>query len=105
VPKAKSLAALSPAELVDKLGATRAQLSELETAEKAVRAELLKRRIGEATGKLFRGVLVSTSRLSLDTAALKREFGETWYEARCRNQLVTSFKVTPIAAAILRAAA
>jgi len=99
MPKATSI--LSPfhnlpvGEVVDQLGSVKAQISDLETREKALRDELIRRGITAASGDAYGANVSSAVRWSLDIKALKAEFGADWYDRHCRQALVTTVKVEP----------
>lgn len=77
---------LPAAQLVDRLGALKAEIAALDAGEKALRDELLRRGITEAEGVRFSAA---------DTKAVKVEMGAPWYDARCRQSLVTTVAVKP----------
>jgi hypothetical protein len=80
---------LSTGDLADQLGASTAEIADLETREKALRIELIRRGVPDAEGVLFRATVSEAVRWSLNTKAVKAELGATWYDAYCRQSLVT----------------
>jgi hypothetical protein len=86
---------LPPAQLVDQLGAVKAEIAALEVREKALRDELLHRGITEAEGAMFSAAITQAVRWTLDTKAVKAEMGAPWWDARCRQTLVTTVAVKP----------
>ena len=95
-------------ELIDELGAVRAQQAALKIAEAGLRDAILAHRVGEAEGKIYRFTLISATRSTLDVDRVRREMGEQWYENMCRSTATTSLRVTPrrevLAAALAEAA-
>ena len=89
--------------LVDQLGAVKARIADLETREKALRDELI-RRGGDAAGAAYSASITQAVRWTLDTKALKAEMGLAWYDARCRQSMVTTVAVKAIAAPVALAA-
>jgi hypothetical protein len=86
---------LPPRALVDQLGALKAEIAELEVREKALRDELLRRGKNEAEGALFSVTVTNAVRRTLDTKAVKAEMGAAWWDARCRQAVVTTVAVKP----------
>jgi hypothetical protein len=81
--------------LVDQLGALKAEIAALEAREKALRDELLRRGLSEAEGAQFGATITQAVRWTLDTKAVKTEMGAPWWDARCRQSLVTTVAVKP----------
>ena len=92
-------------ELVDALGATRAEIAALRHRVAELETAILARRVGEAEGALYRMALVSATRYILDTAKLRIELGEDEYDNRCSMRTTVSLRVTPRPDALMRAAA
>jgi hypothetical protein len=86
---------LSANALVDQLGAVKAEIAAFEGREKALRDELLRRGLTEAEGAMFSAAITQAVRWTLDTKAVKVEMGATWWDARCRQTLVTTVAVKP----------
>src|SRR5580704_11030098 len=86
---------LSANALVDQLGAVKAEIAAFEGREKALRDELLRRGLTEAEGARFNATVTQAVRWTLDTKAVKSEMGDFWWDARCRQSLVTTFAVKP----------
>jgi hypothetical protein len=95
---------LPPRALVDQLGALKAEIAALEVREKALCDELLRRGQTEAEGALFSATISQAVRWTLDTKAVKAEMGAAWWDARCRQSLVTTVAVKPRAAIVKLAA-
>ena len=90
-------------ELVDQLGSVKAEIADLETREKSLRAELLKRCVTEAEGSLYGAAITQAVRWTLDPKALKAEMGEGWYNRHCRQTAVTTVNIEPLVAVAARA--
>jgi hypothetical protein len=107
MPKATAnIATISPfnnrsaGDLADELGNVKAQIADLETREKALRDELIRR--GESTidGSAYTASITNAVRWTLDTKAVKSEMGLPWFDARCRQSLVTTVAVKALAEAV-----
>ena len=102
----KAIAILSPSPLnnladgavADELGTVKAQIADLETREKALRDELIRRGVSAIEGAAYSATIIQSVRWMLDTKALKAERGQAWYDARCRQSLVTTVAVKALAA-------
>src|SRR5689334_7398229 len=81
---------LPPVQLADQLGALKTQIAQLEVREKALRDELLRRGISDVEGALFSATITEAVRWTLDTKTVKAEMGAPWWDARCRQTLVTT---------------
>ncbi|HEX3862541.1 MAG TPA: hypothetical protein VHY35_12680 [Stellaceae bacterium] len=88
------------ADVVDQLGSLKTQIADLETREKALRDELVRRNVSEAAGAAFDATISAAVRWTLDTKAVKAELGSAWCDARCRQSMVTTVKVEPRAAVL-----
>jgi hypothetical protein len=80
---------LPPAQLVDQLGALKAEIAAFEGRERVLRDELLRRGLTEAEGARFNATVTQAVRWTLDTK------GAIWWDARCRQTLVTTVAVKP----------
>jgi len=89
---------LPAGEVVDQLGAVKAEIAELEAREKALRDELIRRGDHEIDGELYRASVADLVRWTLDTKAVRAEMGDDWWNARCRQSLVTTVATKPRAA-------
>jgi hypothetical protein len=89
---------LAPGALADELGTIKAQIADLETREKALRDELIRRGVSTIEGAAYSAAITDTVRWTLDTKALKTEMGLPWYDTRCRQSLVTTVAVKALAA-------
>ncbi|HLJ18974.1 MAG TPA: hypothetical protein VKU84_02185 [Stellaceae bacterium] len=84
----------SAGDLVDELGALKADLANLKSREDAIRAELIGRGVTEAEGALFRATITEATRWTLDTDRVKAEMGQAWYEGRCKIGTATTVRVS-----------
>src|SRR5437764_269586 len=102
MPKAISILSpfhnLAPGALADELGTVKAQIADLETREKALRDELIRRGVSTVDGAAYSATITEGMRWTLNTAAIKAEMGLPWYDARCRQSLITTVAVKALAA-------
>ena len=80
-------------DLADRLGAVKAEIADLEAREKALRDELIRRNVAEVEGADYSAAITAAVRWTLDTKAVKVEMGEAWWNARCRQAMVTTVTV------------
>jgi hypothetical protein len=66
-------------------------------SEKSLRDELVRRGVAGSQRKRFSASIASEVRWTLNTAAVKTEMGADWWNARCRQSMVTKVCVNPIA--------
>ena len=97
MPKATAIISqfdnLPVGEIVDQLGTVKAEIADLETREKLLRAELLKRCVIEAEGAQYAAAVTQAVRWTLDTKAVRSEMGDAWFDRRCKQALVTNVTV------------
>jgi hypothetical protein len=93
VPSVSPLHNLSAGDLVDELGAIKAEAAEVKAREDALRAELISRKLSEAEGALFRASVTEATRWTLDTDRVKSEMGDAWCTARSKVAAVTTVRV------------
>lgn len=84
---------ISTGDLVDELGALKARIVDLEAREKLLRAELIDRRATCADGSVYSATITEAVRWTLDSKAVRAEMGSAWYDARCRQSVVTTVAV------------
>ena len=84
-------------DLADQLGAVKAEIAVLEAREKTLRDELIRRGVSECQGAAFGASITEGIRWTLNTQAVKTEMGLAWYDARCRQQSITTVSVKPLA--------
>ena len=108
MPKAAAILSpfhnLAAGDLVDRLGSLKAEIAELETREKALRDELIRRNVPAIEGAAYDATISSAVRWTLDSRAVKAEMGAAWWDARCRQSLVTTVAVKPRAVVVQLAA-
>jgi hypothetical protein len=80
-------------DLADEIGKLCAEIADLEARRKNFREELIRRGVAEAEGVLFRATVSEAVRWTIDSARVKAEMGAAWWDARCRQSLVTTVAV------------
>src|SRR5580700_9911428 len=80
-------------DLADEIGKLCAEIADLEARRKNFREELLRRGVAEAEGALFRATVSEAVRWTIDSAKVKAEMGVAWWNARCRQSLITTVAV------------
>lgn len=99
MPKATRILPLSPyhnlsaGNLVDRLGALKAELCGLQAQEKALRDELIRRGSSSLDGAVYSATITQAVRWTLDTGAVRSKMGADWYDAHCRQSVVTTVAV------------
>src|SRR5258708_32723962 len=97
MPKATAIISsfhnLPVGELVDQLGSVKAEIADLEAREKSLGAELLKRCVIEAEGAVYAAAVTQAVRWTLDAKAVRSEMGDSWWNGRCKQALVTTVSV------------
>ena len=88
----------STGDLADELGRLTTQIAELEGRRKAFREEMIRRGVAEAQGALYRATITDAVRWTIDAKAVRIEMGEPWWDARCRQSLVTTVAVKALVA-------
>ena len=84
---------LSAGDLVDRLGALKAEVGGLQAQEKALRDELIRRKASSLDGAVYRATITEAIRWTLDTGAVRAKMGADWYDAHCRQSVVTTVAV------------
>jgi hypothetical protein len=84
---------VSAVNLVDQLGAVKAEIATLEAHEKAIRDELIRRAEREIEGAVYYATITDAVRWTLDAKAVRAEMGDDWWNVRCRQSLVTTVGV------------
>jgi hypothetical protein len=90
---------LSGGDVADQLGTLKAEIAELEAREKSLRDELIRRGGTEIEGAVYRATITDAVRWTIDAKAVRSEMGEPWWNARCRQALVTTVAVKALAVA------
>ncbi len=80
--------------LADTLGDLDAQIKALQAEAKEVKTELHDRKVETVTGERFQVTRTETVRWSLDTKAVKEEYGEDWYVAHSKQAVVEGLRIT-----------
>jgi hypothetical protein len=83
----------SVGDLADEIGTLCTEIADLEARRKVFREELIRRDVAEAEGTLFRATVSEAVRWTVDSAKVKAEMGAAWWNARCRQSLVTTIAV------------
>jgi hypothetical protein len=93
---------LSAGDLVDRLGALKAEIGGLQSQEKALRDELLHRGSSSIDGAVYSATITEAVRWTLDTSVVRAKMGSDWYDAHCRQSVVTTVavKARPVARAL-----
>src|SRR6267154_1997826 len=89
---------LSAGDVADQLGAVKTEIADLEAREKSLRDELIRRSVSEIDGTRYRATITDAVRWTIDAKAVRSEMGEPWWNARCRQSLVTSVAVKALVA-------
>jgi hypothetical protein len=84
---------LSAGDLVDRLGVLKAELGGLQAQEKALRDELIRRGSSSLNGAIYSATITEAVRWTLDTGAVRAKMGTDWYDAHCRQSVVTTVAV------------
>lgn len=79
--------------LADKIGTLDAQIGVLTKQLEALKAEAKKSGLEEIVGNVFVVTVGKHISASLDTAAVKKEFGQQWYDDRSKLKEVTTLRV------------
>jgi hypothetical protein len=94
---------LATGDLADMIGGLDGEVKALEARLSMAKAELKRRGIATATGERFSVNRSDAQRWTLDTAKVKAEMGEAWFNQRSKIASVTSFRVAALAAPALAA--
>ena len=87
----------STGDLADQLGTLKAEIAALEDREKSLRDELIRRGGAEIEGTVYRATISDAVRWTLDAKGVRSEMGDAWWNARCRQSLVTTVAVKALA--------
>lgn len=88
----------TPAELVDRLAAVRAEAKALADEESSIRAALLELEQNVIEGEQFTAILKVVPSTRIDTKAVKTEMGSEWYSAHSVTS--TAIRIETIAKAV-----
>lgn len=92
--------ALTNAALADQIGLLDDQVKELTAQLSALKDEAKARGIDKVEGRLFVVSIDKSIAATLDTASLKKEFGQQWYDDRCKLGERTTLRIKPVPGAI-----
>lgn len=95
-----AIARLSDAKLADEAGILDAQIKVLSAQLDALKTEAKTRKLTEVTGKLFSLKISTAPAATLDTAGLKKEFGQSWYDDHCKLGERTTVYIKPLPGAV-----
>ena len=79
--------------LADQIGQLDAQINVLNKQLEALKAEAKKSGLNEIVGQTFVVTIGTSIRASLDTAKLKKEQGQQWYDDHCKLAEVTTLRI------------
>ncbi len=85
----------SDGQIVDELGALKAQVSDLTKREKALKDEIIRRLdgFGVTEGALFRAAVSTSTTCSLDTKAIREKMPEAWLQAHSKQRETTTVRI------------
>ena len=89
-----------PNTLADKIGQLTAQIEVLTKELDALKTEAKNSGLDEIVGQVFVVTVGNSVRASLDTAKVKKELGQQWYDDHCKLAEVTTVRVKPRAEAL-----
>lgn len=79
--------------LADKIGQLTAQIEVLAKELEALKKEAKDSGLDEIVGQVFVVTVGNSIRASLDTAKVKKELGQQWYDDHCKLAEVTTVRV------------
>lgn len=91
---------ISNRALADQIGSLDAQIKALQEQLDTLKAEAKDRGISTIEGQLFTVTVDKSIRSSLDTALVKKELGQSWYDDHCKLAEVTTVRIKPNPAAL-----
>ena len=86
--------------LADQIGQLDAQIKALIEQLDALKEQAKASGLDEIEGRIFKVSIGKSIRASLDTASIKKELGQQWYDDRCKLAEVTTIRIKPLAAAL-----
>lgn len=95
---------MAPAQLADVIGGLDAQIKALEAEKDSAHKALLSLSTEKAEGERFTVTFSTSIRQTLDTAAVKAEMGQQWFDDHSKLAEVTAMRVTVNKAAFAIAA-
>ena len=79
--------------LADQIGSIDAQIKVLEAQLKTLKDQAKASGLDLIEGQVFVVTIKTDIKATLETANLKKEFGEKWYDDRCKLQEVTTVRI------------
>ena len=98
IPLQTATTAAALADEIGKLDAIKKQIEEKLSAAKAAFKAMGVERIEGASYRIEHGL---SERANLDTAAVKKEMGDKWYNAHCKVSVVSTVYIKPKSASII----
>ena len=95
-----AIARLSNTALADEIGSLTAQIKVLDDVLSALKDEAKSRGKDRIDGNLFYLTIGKSIAATLDTKAVKAEYGDKWYDDHCKLTEKTTLLVKPQAAAL-----
>lgn len=89
-----AVAQAEPGQIVDRLGALKALISQLSEVEADLKAALVESGLAAVDGAVYRATVSQSDRVSLDTGAIRETMGDDWCARFERATPVTSVRVT-----------
>lgn len=86
--------------LADQIGQLDAQIKVLTEQLEALKAEAKGLGFEQIEGRVFTVSIGKSIRASLDTASVKKELGQQWYDDHCKLAEVTTVRIKPKAEAL-----
>lgn len=86
--------------LADQIGKLDAQIKVLTEQLEALKKQAKESGLDEIVGQVFVVSVGNSIRASFDTAKVKKEFGQQWYDDRCKLAEVTTVRIKPRADAL-----
>lgn len=87
-------AKLSPGELADELGTEKAAIAERTERERALKNELIRRRIKTADGKRYRATISRQVKTRLNMTAVRAKLGALWCRRNSSESKETVVRVS-----------
>jgi regulator of replication initiation timing len=86
--------------LADQIGQLDAQIKVLTKQLETLKAQAQSSGLDEIVGNIFVVTVGKSVRASLDTASVKKELGQQWYDDHCKLAEVTTVRIKPRAEAL-----
>lgn len=86
--------------LADQIGQLDAQIKVLTEQLEALKKQAKASGLDEIEGRVFVVSIGTSIRASLDTASIKKELGQQWYDDHCKLAEVTTVRIKPKAEAL-----